>query len=246
MGTFKTRTLVLLSTAALLCRFGEMDAASAQTPFTSITVFGESYADRGNVSCFTALGFANCPYPSHNPYPANPPSDATQIVPFSYKLQQLYGLSNSAAFDYAISGATAYSGFNGLSETAQVNAFIANGGHLGPTDLVTAQFIGNDGFNSAIVGNITHIPTAFDTGNPVTDAQNEAARDAANVQKLVNAGARNIALLGPGNITLKPIGQSGQLPFRRVSMRTTTRHSMRFRAISGLMPFRVFASSCSI
>lgn len=35
-------------------------------------------------------------------------------------LQQLHGLPNSAAFDYAISGATAYSGANGLGETAQV------------------------------------------------------------------------------------------------------------------------------
>ena len=85
----------LLSTAAILsaCATG---SAQAQTQFTSITVFGESYADRGNLSCFIAKGFANCPYPSHNPFPANPPSDATQIVPFSYKLQQLYGIPNSA------------------------------------------------------------------------------------------------------------------------------------------------------
>ena len=183
--------------------------ARAQTQFTSITVFGESYADRGNVSCFNAKGFANCPYPRHDPFPANPPSDATQIVPFSYKLQQLYGLPNSAAFDYAISGSTAYSGSNGLSETAQVNTFINSGGHFGPSDLVAVQFIGNDGLNSAVVQNLTHIPTAFDTGNPVVDAQNEAARDTANFQKLVNAGLKTIAWLAPGDVALKPIGESG-------------------------------------
>jgi outer membrane lipase/esterase len=217
MGTFKARTLVLLSTAAMLCQFGEMDAASAQTPFTSITVFGESYADRGNFSCFTTLGFANGPYPRQTPYPANPPSDATRIVPFSYKLQQLYGIPNSAAFDYAVAGSTAYSGQNGLSETAQVDTFVANGGHFGSSDLIAVQFIGNDGLNPSIVQNITHVPTAFDTGNPVTDAQNEAARDAANIQKLVNVGAQNIAFLSPGNLTLIPIGQTGLLgtaPFR--------------------------------
>jgi hypothetical protein len=211
MGTFGGRKLVLLATAALVSVLSGAQGTRAQTPFTSITVFGESYADRGNFSCFTTLGFANCPYPSHNPYPANPPSDATQIVPFSYKLQQLYGIPNSAAFDYAIAGSTAYSGQNGLSETAQVNSFVANGGHLGPSDLVAVQFIGNDGLNSAIVQNITHVPTAFDTGNPVTDAQNEAARDAANIQKLVNVGAQNIAFLSPGNLTLIPIGQTGLL-----------------------------------
>jgi outer membrane lipase/esterase len=164
----------LISAAAVLfwCVTG---SANAQTQFTSITVFGESYADRGNLSCFSAVGFANCPYPSHNPFPANPPSDATQIVPFSYKLQQLYGIPNSAAFDYAIAGSTAYSApppANGLSETAQINAFINSGGHFGPSDLVAVQFIGNDGLNSALVQNVTHVPTAFDTGNPVVDAQN--------------------------------------------------------------------------
>ncbi|MGY4238340.1 hypothetical protein ACVIIW_007287 [Bradyrhizobium sp. USDA 4449] len=197
----------LMSTAAILfCCSAE--GANAQTKFTSITVFGESYADRGNVSCFNANGFANCPYPRQNPFPANPPSDATQIVPFSYKLQQLYGIPNSAAFDYAISGATAYSGSNGLSETAQVNAFINSGGRFGPSDLVAVQFIGNDGLNSALVQNVTHVPTAFDTGNPVVDAQNEAARDAANLQKLVNAGLKTIAWLAPGDVALKPVGQA--------------------------------------
>src|ERR1700759_5012324 len=208
--TFRGSWRGVLSTTAILFCCG-VGSANAQTQFTSITVFGESYADRGNVSCFTALGVANCPYPSHNPYPANPPTDATQIVPFSYKLQQLYGLPNSAAYDYAISGATAYSGAFGLSETAQVNAFISSGGHFGPSDLVAVQFIGNDGLNSAIVQNITHVPTAFDTGNPVVDAQNEAARDTANVQKLVNAGLKTIAWLGPGDGALKPIGEAAPL-----------------------------------
>jgi outer membrane lipase/esterase len=191
----------LLSTTAVLFSFGA-GAAHAQTQFSSITVFGESYADRGNVICFMASGFASCPYPRHAQVPANP------IVPFSYKLQQLYGIPNSAAFDYAISGATAYSGFNGLSETAQVNTFISSGGHFGPSDLVAVQFIGNDGLNSALVKIVTHVPTTFDTGNSVVDAQNEAARDTANLQKLVNAGLKTIAWLAPGDVALKPIGQS--------------------------------------
>jgi outer membrane lipase/esterase len=199
----------LFSSAALLTVFTHAETARAQTQFSSITVFGESYADRGNVSCFGAKGFANCPYPSHNPFPSNPATDATQIVPFSLKLQQLYGIPNSAAFDYAIAGSTAYSGSNGLSETAQVNAFVASGGRFGPSDLVAVQFIGNDGLNSAVVQNLTHVPTAFDTGNPVTDAQTEAARDTANFQKLVNAGLKTIAWLAPGDVALKPIGQSG-------------------------------------
>jgi outer membrane lipase/esterase len=94
-----------------------------------------------------------------------------------------------------------------LSETAQVNAFINSGAHFRPSDLVAVQFIGNDGLNSAIVQNITHVPTAFDTGNPVVDAQNEAARDTANFQKLVNAGLKTVAWLAPGDVALKPIGQ---------------------------------------
>ena len=48
----------LLSATAILFWCGA-GSANAQTQFTSITVFGESYADRGNLSCFTAKGFAN-------------------------------------------------------------------------------------------------------------------------------------------------------------------------------------------
>ncbi|MGY4256641.1 outer membrane lipase/esterase [Bradyrhizobium sp. USDA 4516] len=206
-GSLRTSLRCLLSSAALLTVFTHAETARAQTQFTSMTVFGESYADRGNVLCFLANGFANCPYPSHNPYPSNPATDATQIVPFSLKLQQLYNLPNAAAFDYAIAGSTAYSGPNGLSEAAQVDAFINSGRHFGPSDLVAVQFIGNDGINSAFVQNLTHVPTAFDTGNPVVDAQNEAARDAANLQRLVNAGLKTIAWLAPGDVALKPIGQ---------------------------------------
>jgi uncharacterized protein YhjY with autotransporter beta-barrel domain/phospholipase/lecithinase/hemolysin len=202
-----------LSSAALLSTVTCSGVAEAQTPFKSITVFGESYADRGNVACFRVLGPANCPYPSHDPSPF------ATIVPFSYKLQQLYGIPNSQAFDYAIAGSTATSGFGGLGATKQVDTFIANGGHLGPSDLVAVQFIGNDGINSLNVTQPVVIPffpfflpptgpTAVDTGNPVTDAQNEAARDVAAVQKLVNAGMRNIAWLAVGDIALKPIGQN--------------------------------------
>jgi outer membrane lipase/esterase len=227
-----------LSSAALLTVFTYAEAARAQTQFTSITVFGESYADRGNVSCFSANGFANCPYPRNVPFPANPPGDATQIVPFSYKLQQLYNIPNSAAFDYAISGATAYSGSNGLSETAQVDTFVNSGKRFGPSDLVTVQFIGNDGLNSALVTNVTHVPTAFDTGNQVLDAQNEAARDAANFQKLVNAGLRNIAWLAPGDVALKPIGQSGPLGSPAFQASFHTYYNAAFDALQAdLRPF---------
>ena len=207
----RARTLRALLSGAALLTILMCQEVRAQTPFTSITVFGESYADRGNVSCFNANGFANCPYPRHTPFPSDPATDATQIVPFSLKLQQLYNIPNSAAFDYAISGSTAYSGSNGLSETAQVDNFIASGRRFGPSDLVAVQFIGNDGLNSSLIPNLTHVPTAFDTGNQVVDAQTEAARDAANLQKLVNAGLRNIAWLAPGDVALKPIGQSGFL-----------------------------------
>jgi outer membrane lipase/esterase len=201
------RTLI---SAAVLIGYLVPQHLFAQTQFTSITVFGESYADRGNVSCFNANGFANCPYPRHDPFPTNPPSGPNQIVPFSYKLQQLYGIPNSAAFDYAISGSTAYSGSNGLSETEQVNNFVGSGGRFRANDLVAVQFIGNDGLNSALKG-ILGVPMPFDTGNAVVDAQNEAARDTANFQKLVNVGLKNIAWLAPGDVALKPIGQSGLL-----------------------------------
>jgi outer membrane lipase/esterase len=212
--------------------------AVAQTPFTSITVFGESYADRGNVSCFNKLGVANCPYPSQAPFPSNPPTDATQIVPFSYKLQQLYGIPNAAAFDYAISGATAYSGSNGRSETVQVDTFVASGRRLGPSDLVAVQFIGNDGLNSSLVRLGVAPPNAFDTGNSLTDARAEAARDIANFQKLVNAGLRNMAWLAPGDVALKPIGQSGPLGTPAAQQAFHDYYNAAFDALqTGLAPY---------
>lgn len=237
MRGLRTARLRLLRGGTALAGVMIASAAFAQTPFQTITVFGESYADRGNVSCFGALGRANCPYPRQTPFPSNPPTDTTQIVPFSYKLQQLYNIPNSQAFDYAISGSTAYSGSNGLSETAQVDAFVSSGRRFNPNDLVAVQFIGNDGLNSAIVQNVTRVPTAFDTGNPVVDARTEAARNIANVQRLFDAGLRNIAWLGPGDVSLKPIGQSGLLgsPAFQASFRSY--YNTAFDALqTGLLP----------
>ena len=186
-------------------------AARAQTPFQTITVFGESFADRGNHTCFTINGPANCPYPRQTPFPANPPTDATQVVPFAYQLQKLYGIPNSAASDYAVGGSTAYSGANGLGATNQVDSFVASGRRFGPSDLVAVQFTGNASTDSAAVQFITHVPTAFNTGNPVVDARAEAARDIANFQNLVNAGLRNVAWLFPGDDALKPACQTSVL-----------------------------------
>jgi len=223
-------------TAALASVF--VTPTMAQTPFQTITVFGESYADRGNLSCFTANGPTNCPYPRQTPFPANPPTDATQIVPFAYQLQQLYGIPNNAVFDYAVAGSTAYSGANGLSGTNQVDAFVASGRRFGRSDLVAIQFIGNDGINSAMVQFVTHVPTAFDTGNAVVDARTEAARDLANFQKLVNAGLRNVAWLAPGDGALTPIGQTGVLGMPAIQAFSHAYSNAAFDALqAGLAPF---------
>jgi len=161
-----------------------------------------------------------------------------RIVPFSYQLQRLYGIPNSAAFDYAIAGATAYAGSNGKSENMQIDNFVASGRRFGPSDLVTAQFIGNDGLNSALVRNGAAPPNAFDTGNSVTDAKAEAGRDIANFQKLVNAGLRNFALLAPGDVALKPIGQSGLLGSSAFQTAFHDYYNAAFDALqTGLAPF---------
>ena len=213
-------------------------AAKAQTPFQTITVFGESYADRGNLNCFNTNGPANCPYPRQTPFPTNPPTDVTQIVPFAYQLQQLYGIPNSAASDYAVGGSTAYSGANGLGASNQVDSFVASGRRFGPSDLVAVKFLGNDAINSATVQFITHVPTAFDTGNPVVDARAEAARDIASFQKLVNAGLRNVAWLFNGDGGLKPIGQTGVLSAPAGQAFSQAYASAAFDAVqAGLAPF---------
>jgi hypothetical protein len=152
-------------------------------------------------------------------------------------------------FDYAIAGATAYSGSNGLSETAQVDRFVASGRRFGPADLVAVQFIGNDGLNSAIVQNVTHVPTAFDTGNPVLDARAEAARDIANFQKLVNAGCAISPGSRPATSRSSPsvkAAPSVHPTFRQASIRITTPRSTRCRPGSPRMRNLASGSSYSI
>src|SRR5262245_36959522 len=161
-----------------------------------------------------------------------------QIVPFAYQLQQLYGIPNSAASDYAVGGSTAYSGANGLGASNQVDSFVASGRRFGPSDLVAVKFLGNDAINSATVQFITHVPTAFDTGNPVVDARAEAARDIASFQKLVNAGLRNVAWLFNGDGGLKPIGQTGVLSAPAGQAFSQAYASAAFDAVqAGLAPF---------
>ena len=162
--------------------------------FTSLTVFGDSYADWGNAA--RAGG------------PSGPTGRSSGGLSMADALQYHYGLSTSSVANYATNGAM--SGDTNATNlfvptpvlpgiATEIQAFLSTGGRFGPRDLVgiiTAG--GNDS-----------LPILF---NPtITQAQMNAAAAQttanilSNVQQLVQAGARNITILSVGDLSYLPI-----------------------------------------
>lgn len=158
--------------------------------FTSLTVFGDSYADWGNAK--RAQGGVGTPTGRFG-------SGLSMGDAFQYH----YGLPTSAVANYAVGGAqsgeTNVAGPLLPGTGSEIRTFLANGGSFGPRDLVNITTAGgNDG-----------VPILF---NPfITQAQmnTAAAQTNANivggVQQLVGAGARNIAILSVGDLSYLPI-----------------------------------------
>src|SRR5947207_6044878 len=115
---------------------------SAQaTAFTSITGFGDSYADTGSApgGAFRLLGF---------PCPAGPPTNPTcrfsQGTNFVDSLQSTYNLPPIT--NYAIGGAqtgdtNVIPGLPGFAQ--EIAGFVASGRRFGPNDLIALSIGGN-------------------------------------------------------------------------------------------------------
>jgi len=194
------RALVTTALAAAVA-FGAPAAfaGEAETPFTSIVVFGDSYADRGNATNF-AINGPGAGWPRSAPHPFH------TLVPFTYQLQQLYGLPNSVALDYAVAGATSTGhlnpAWNAYGYQDQVAAFLSLGRPLGRSDLIAQHIGGNDGVASVVF---------FGSTGPAAEASGRATADTilASFGQLVDVGARNVAVVGSGDPSLKPIGLPG-------------------------------------
>lgn len=162
------------------------DQAAAQTVFTTIQAFGDSYADTGNL--FKILGIAN---PAA--YPTGRFSGGTNFVDTT---SALLGIQQA---NFAIGGAktgtdnTVGPGIPGFTQEWQ--GFIASGKKIAPSDLVEISIGGNDARQYYQTGG-----TLAGVAAAATNSTNQAL---AGINALVAAGARNLVFT---------TGDVGQLP----------------------------------
>jgi outer membrane lipase/esterase len=174
---------IMVAGATLLPIFSE---ARAQTVFTTIQAFGDSYADTGNL--FRILGVPNPPQ-----YPTGRFSGGTNFVDTT---SALLGIpQNNFAIGGAMTGTTntVAPGLPGF--TQEWVQFVGSGMKIAPSDLVEISIGGNDArayYQSG--GTLAGVPAA------ATISTNQAL---AGINALVGVGARTIVFT---------TGDVGQLP----------------------------------
>jgi outer membrane lipase/esterase len=183
-GTKSALLGAVAATGATL--FPLADKAAAQTVFTTIQAFGDSYADTGNL--FRILGTPNPPQ-----YPTGRFSGGTNFVDTT---SALLGIPQN---NFAIGGAktdttnTVAPGIPGFTQEWQ--GFVASGKKISSSDLVEISIGGNDARQY------------YQTGGTLAGVQAAAANSATQalngINALVGVGARTIVFT---------TGDVGQLP----------------------------------
>lgn len=183
-----------------------VEGASAQG-VTGLTVFGDSYADSGNVVRLTGrpLGF---------PYVNGRYSNGANFVD---GLQAIYGLPDAAVTNYAVGGAQTGTGNVGSALlpglTQEVAAFLARGQRLGAGDLVAINIGGNDGIGAALSG--------LTAAQAPLLGRISAANAVGSVGQLVGAGAQTIVYNGFTTLNGLPrVTASGNAPAADLFART--------------------------
>ena len=163
-------------------------AASAAS-FTSLTVFGDSLVDAGNIR---ALGLGANPAQGYFQGRFTNGYDYTDLLSY-----QLFGTATKASlkggtnFAYGGARATTTSGVPDLAEQiVQFDAYLAGGKSVDPTGLYVLNFGGNDVFAAAQPG----VPAGYASDAAFLEAA--AGAYAQGVQDLVDRGARNIFITG--------------------------------------------------
>jgi outer membrane lipase/esterase len=173
---------IMVASAALLPMIGE---ARAQTVFTTIQAFGDSYADIGN-----AFRLAGVPNPAA--YPTGRFSGGTNFIDTT---SALLGIPQT---NFAVGGAT--SGTANVSPglpgfTQEWQGFIAAGRRFAPGDLLEMSIGGNDARAYRLSGGtLAGVPAA------ATVSVNQTL---AGINALVGVGARTLVFT---------TGDVGQLP----------------------------------
>jgi outer membrane lipase/esterase len=187
MKSAKTKGFVCASVLAACAALLPMaDEARAQTVFTTIQAFGDSYADTGNL--FKILHIPNPPQ-----YPTGRFSGGTNFVDTT---SALLGIpQNNFAIGGAMSGTTntVAPGLPGF--TQEWVQFVGSGMKIAPSDLVEISIGGNDArFYYQNGGTLAGVPAA---------AAVSVNQTLAGINALVGAGARNLVFT---------TGDVGQLP----------------------------------
>jgi len=201
------QTLVSAAAIAAVCSALLVSTATAG-PFSSIFVFGDSLSDTGNLAEFQGANFPNPPF--FNDSVTNGPP-AVALLAQRYGLAErpslfangfqdthnLFGPGFQFGTNYAFAGARAFN--PGQADlTDQVNAFLARpgGGGVAPSDALYVVWIGGNDIRTA--GHSGNTATA---NTLVTNAVNAIAAD---VQTLINKGARTILVPNAGDVGAIP------------------------------------------
>lgn len=157
--------------------------AFAQEQYGQIIVFGDSYADNGNL--FNgSLVVPGGEYPHHE---TGPNLGSLGILTYPTALQSLLGIPNAGMLNYAYAGATSGPGSPPflLGYGEQIDWSLSHGQTYGAHDIVVINIGGNDGGASTGGLSIANAPAVAATA---------AANIRTGIDKLVAAGARNFML----------------------------------------------------
>jgi phospholipase/lecithinase/hemolysin len=173
--------LLVASVGALIISLSEAPCAEAQVQVPgSIFEFGDSFQDAGGYIC---AGFGS-PLKACSNY-KNTPMQLGSVSAYKFVLGNDFAIGGTASGPGAIGnpGLAPYPGYPTTYPNmfGQIAEFASLGGRIGPNDLVSLSFAGNDLLYGGAGPGLAHTVVGYLT----TD-----------VQSLINLGARNFILYG--------------------------------------------------